>query len=291
VTVGPLVSERVRRLASRDAQGREWLVELPALVEELKGAWGLSLGPAFAHEGYTAVVLPAERADGTPAVLKFSFPHMEGSDEAAGLRFWDGEPTVRLLEADEPRQALLIERCVPGHDLHVLPEAERDAVLAGLIRRLWRRPAAGHSFRPLATMIAYWSEETLGDEERWPDPPLVREGLAAWRELAVPHVDDVMLATDVHAGNVLAAQREPWLVIDPKPFLGDPAYDATQHLFDAQQRLEADPKGFVGRFAGLLDLDDARVRAWTFARFAAERRDDDDEWARANALARRLAPG
>lgn len=286
----PLVSERVRRMASRDAAGRDWLTGLPGVVDELRRTWRLSLGPALEHEGYTAVVLPAERDDGTPAVLKVSFPHMEGRDEAAGLRFWDGDPAVRLLEADEARQALLVERCIPGHDLHVLPEQERDAVLAGLLRRLWRPPATGHTFRPLAAMIAYWSGETLGDEARWPDPPLVREGLAAWHELAAPAADDVLLGTDVHAGNVLAATRQSWLVIDPKPFVGDPAYDATQHLFDAQERLAADASGFLRRFANLLELDEARVRAWAFARFAAERRDDDDEWAKANALARRLAP-
>ncbi len=289
LTAGPLVPARVRRLAGREPRGREWLAALPGLVAELAGRWGLSLGEAFDHGGYTAVVLPAELGDGTPAVLKLSFPHMEGRDEAAGLRFWDGDPTVRLLAADEERQALLLERCLPGHDLNALPEARRDEVLAGILRRLWRPAPPRHGFRHLAEMIAYWSGETERDEARWPDRELVREGLAVWRELSEPSGDDVLLATDAHAGNVLAAQRRPWLLIDPKPFVGDRAYDATQHLFDQRERLEADPRGFVRRWAALLDLDEERVRAWTFARYAAERRDEDEEWRRANELARRLA--
>lgn len=290
MTAGLVVPARVRGLAEREPEGRAWLAGLPALVADLSRRWGLSLGPAFDHGGYTAVVLPAEREDGTPAVLKLSFPHMEGLDEAAGLRFWDGDPTVRLLEADDERHALLLERCLPGHDLRALPEPERDAVLAGLLRRLWRPASPRDGFRHLERMIAYWSEGTEADEARWPDPDLVREGLAAWRELARPGRDDVLLATDAHAGNVLAAQREPWLLIDPKPFVGDRAYDATQHLFDQRERLEADPSGFVRSWAALLDLDEARVRSWTFARYAAERRDDDEDWRRANDLARRLAP-
>lgn len=286
-----LVSERVRSLALQVPSGAAWLAGLPHRVAELEERWSLELGPPFAHDGYTAVVLPARREDGTAAVLKLTFPHMEGRDEAAGLLFWDGDGAVRLLEQADEGRAMLLERCVPGHDLRDLQAGEQMRLLAGLARRLWRRPPDGDSFRPLAEMISYWSEETLRDEARWPDPALVREGLAAWAELSRPRPDDVLLATDLHAGNVLSAEREPWLVIDPKPFLGDPAYDATQHLFDLQERLSADPVPLIGLFADLLEVPRDRARAWLFARFAAERRDDDESWARANDVARRLAPG
>jgi streptomycin 6-kinase len=90
----------------------------------------------------------------------------------------------------------------------------------------------------------------------------------------------VLLATDLHAGNVLRAQREPWLAIDPKPFVGDPAYDATQHLLNCEGRLLADAEGTIARVAGLMQLDPSRVRRWLFARLAAEPRDDwaNDRW-------------
>lgn len=289
VNLDRLVSWRVRRLAEREPGGAAWLAALPDLIQDLAERWTLTLDPPFEHDGYTAVVIPGERQDGSQVVLKLSFPHMEGLDEAAGLKFWNGDPTVRLLATDEANHALLLERCVPGHDLNALAPEARDGVLAGLLRRLWQPVSPQGGFRHLRQMIDYWSEETERDEARWPDVAIVREGLAVWRELSRPAADDVLLATDAHAGNVLAAEREPWLLIDPKPFVGDRAYDATQHLFDAQERLEADPRGFLSRWAGLLGLDEQRVRAWTFARYAAERRDDDEEWRRANALARRLA--
>jgi streptomycin 6-kinase len=85
---------------------------------------------------------------------------------------------------------------------------------------------------------------------------------------------EVLLATDLHAGNVLQSKRMPWLVIDPKPFVGDPAYDATQHLFNCDVRLRSDPHGIVHRMADLLGVDQDRVRLWTFARAAAEPRGD-----------------
>ena len=107
----------------------------------------------------------------------------------------------------------------------------------------------------------------------WSDAGLVQEGLRLFSELSRPSGDDVLLATDLHAGNVLRAEREPWLVIDPKPFLGDRAYDATQHLFNCKDRMLAAPVATIHRVADLLGIDDERIRLWMFARSAAEPRD------------------
>ena len=102
-----------------------------------------------------------------------------------------------------------------------------------------------------------------------------------------PSTDDVLLATDLHASNILAAQRGPWRVIDPKPFVGDRTYDATQHLIhNCTERLRADPLNTIKRVADLADLDPARLRLWLFARAAAEPRASWDDFS----LARLLAP-
>ena len=191
------------------------------------------------------------------------------------------------MEADSNLNALLLERCDSGTSLRDLPEAEQDIVLADLVHRLWRMPAAPHSFRPLSLMIASWIEETLAARAKWRDSGLVRAGLRVFEEMGEASGDEVLLATDLHAGNVLRAQREPWLVIDPKPFVGDRAYDATQHLFNCKARMSAAPRATIQRFADLLDVDDERVRMWMFARSAAEPRDSwtDDSLAMARALA------
>lgn len=137
-------------------------------------------------------------------------------------------------------------------------------------------------------MMGYWTEETLAQIEHWPDKGLVRGGLTLFKELPRTARAAVLLATDLHAGNILRSERKPWLVIDPKPFVGDPAYDATQHLFNCSARLRADPLGTIRRVASLLDLDYERVRLWTFARAAAEPRDD---WSgNSMTLARAIAP-
>jgi streptomycin 6-kinase len=266
-----------------------WLVRLPELVQGLAGRWSLELGTPFdGHEGCCSWVAPVRRADGSAAVLKLGMPHMEGAHELEGLRFWQGDPTVRLLEADDELNAMLIERCTPGTSLAELPGLEQDRVIAGLLRRLWRVPEAPHPFRPLSAMTAAWSLETLADSARWPDAGLVHEGLRLFRELPRSASSEVLLATDLHAGNVLRAERRPWLVIDPKPFVGDPAYDATQHLVNWTERLARNPMGTIRRFADLLGLDPERIRLWTFARAVAEPRENWSnpvDWMLARALA------
>jgi streptomycin 6-kinase len=236
-----------------------------------------------------AWVAPVRRADDGSAVLKIGMPHLEGEHEIEGLRFWNGDPTVRLLHADDDLGAMLLERCEPGTSLRALPEPEQDVVIADLLRRLWRAPVPPHPFRPLSLMMTHWTEETSGHADRWPDPGLVGEGLRLFEDLPTTASASVLLATDLHAGNILRAQREPWLVIDPKPFVGDPAYDATQHLLNCLVRLRSDPHGTIRRFADLIGVDHERVRLWTFARVAAEPRHEwkDDQ---SMVLARHIAP-
>ena len=265
-----------------------WLDQLPGAIQELQRRWSLSLGSSWSSAGTCSWVAPAVRNDGSHAVLKLGMPHMEGAHEIAGLQFWNGDPTARLLEADASLNALLLERCEPGSALRdVVEDAEQDVVLARLLRRLWRPPSAPHPFRPLSAMVAFWTAETRAARANWIDAGLVRDGLGVFEELATASPDDVLLATDLHAGNVLRAQREPWLVIDPKPFVGDRAYDATQHLFNSRRRMSAAPHATIRRFADLLAVDGERVRLWMFARAAAEPRQswDDDAQALARALA------
>lgn len=129
---------------------------------------------------------------------------MEGKHEIQRLRFWNGNPTMHLLEGDEDLNAMLLEQCEPGTPLHHLPEPQQDVVIACLLRRL-------------ATMTAHWASETTTDAARWPDKEPVQEDLHPFEQLPRTSPEEV-LATDLHAGNVLQAQREPWLVIDPKSF-------------------------------------------------------------------------
>src|SRR5262245_4813504 len=249
-----------------------WLRRLPSIVTAIADRWSLSVGPPIENdEASSAWVAPASRG-GARAVLKIAWPHMEGEHEIEGLRFWRGDPTVRLLEADDAAGAMLLEACEPGEHLRSQPALIQDAVIGDLLRRLRGHGAAAQPFRRLSAMLQSWSDETLRDSQQWLDAGVVREGLRLFTELSRPAPTDVLLATDLHAGNVLSAEREPWLVIDPKPFVGDPCYDATQHLLNSRTRLRSSPMDTIRRFADLAELDAERVRLWTFARLRSEER-------------------
>ena len=288
--MGLHIPERLAVNCRKTPERAAWLNALPGTLRNLERRWSLSIGAPFdGPEVSCAWVAPVVLPDGTPVVLKLAMPHMEGRHELHALRFWNGNPTVRLLDADEELGAMLLERCEPGTVLRVLPEPEQDLVVASLLRRLWRVPSAPHPFRPLSELTEYWSNETQAEAARWPDTALITEGLRLFHELPRTAPVEVLLATDLHAGNILRSKREPWLVIDPKPFVGDPAYDATQHLFNCKARIRADPPGTIGRIADLLEVNRERVRLWMFARLAAEPRDN---WTDHNSmeLARAMAP-
>ena len=272
---------------------QEWLRRLPGVFAELTRRWSLRMDVPFDHANVTCSwVAAVQRADGTSAVLKLGMPHMEGADEIHGLRFWNGDPTVNLLEADDKLGGMLLERCLPGYLLRSEPEEKQDKVIAALLKRLWRRSSSldhMHGFRHLSELLNAWRQETLDQAEYWPDAGLVREGLQIFQTLGNAAPADTVLATDLHAGNVLRSQREPWLVIDPKPFIGDPPYDVVQHLHNCEARLHADPKGMVKRLGELTEVDVERLQLWTFARAAADPRSDwsNPLWVD---IARRLAP-
>lgn len=276
----------------RAPERRDWLAALPQLLDDLVARWRLRLEEPFDHDGACSWVCPVTRSDGTLAVLKLAMPHMEGKHEIQGLRYWAGRPMVRLFEADEDSGAMLLERCMPGTSLRSELQHTQDEVVAELLKRVWECSENSSSllgFRPLSQMIDHWSEETMAQKHLWPDAGLVNEGLRVMKELARPATSDVLLATDLHAGNVLRARREPWLVIDPKPFVGDRAYDPVQHLMNCEARLHHDPEGMIERIAALTEADPERLRLWIFARAAADPRED---WANTRwfETARALSP-
>jgi streptomycin 6-kinase len=258
---------------------RVWLGTLPSTIKTLQLRWSLSLGVPYEHEYVSCSwVAPALLADGRPAVLKIGMPHMEAEQEIEGLQFWDGQVTVRLLEFDRTTNAMLLERCEPGTPLLSIAETEQDVIVTTILKRLWKSPSP-QMFRPLSALIAYWNEHTWRNAKSWSDTVLVTEGLQVLESLAAEASDDVLLATDLHSGNVLRAQREPWLMIDPKPFVGDAAYDLTQHLFNCEQRLRANAHELIRRVSDLAEVDDRQVLRWLFGRAAAEPRDHwDGDW-------------
>jgi streptomycin 6-kinase len=290
-TVGGLVIPQMLARAARLEGRDDWLVTLPPIISQAAEKWSLTVGEPYQPGGHTAWVAPARDRLGRPLALKVAWWHPEASHEAAGLHAWNGNGAVQLHAVMDLADTvvLLLERCEPGTPLSDVTETEQDGVVAGLLHRLWTKPPPGHSFRPLAQMCQRWAgqfEQEAAAGHVPIDPGLARAGITLFRELPATTGREVLLCTDLHAGNVLAAQREPWLAIDPKPYVGDPHYDVLQHMLNCGERLAADPVGFAHRMAGLAGLDHHRLLLWLFARCVQE----SPGWPPLANIARRIAP-
>ena len=242
---------------------RGYLSRVAALAEWLAAEWGLRLGDP--HEaGAGGLVFRVERVDGTPAVLKLVAPHRESEHEADALAAWDGDGAVRLLERDDARHALLLERCEPGTYLADAGAEVALDVLVDLLPRLWKPAAA--PFRSLADEAAWWLrslEHTAGGR-------VLDAASAALRALAATQGEQVLVHQDLHGHNVLAAQREPWLVIDPKPLVGEREFALAPIIRSTE--LGASRDDVVHRLDFLtsrLGLDRERARLWALAQTVA----------------------
>ena len=101
---------------------------------------------------------------------------------------------------------------------------------------------------------------------------LLDEALDALRVLGPSQPDVVLCHQDLHGGNILSAQREPWLSIDSKPIVGEPAYDvvpAVRDLDEDGRITAAEMRRRLDRLSALLGVDRERVRLWTIAKHLA----------------------
>jgi streptomycin 6-kinase len=252
------------------------LAALPSWIDAVAQHWELNVAAPY-PDPFVSWVAQATRGDGTDVVLKLGFPDRESRYEPAALRQWNGDGAIRLLEHDRDRHAMLLERCLPGTPLSDVDLDAAIDVMIDLLPRLWT-PAA-EPFTPLADEAAHWAGylETRWETGGRPYPRLLLD--AAMRvldELPSSQGKQVLVNQDLHAGNVLRAQREPWLVIDPKPLVGEREFGITAIVrgrelgHSREQVLHR-----LDRLCDALDLDRERARAWTLAQTIAWGLDDD----------------
>jgi streptomycin 6-kinase len=265
-----LVPEGLRWLEGRP-DGAAWLDGLPALVAAAVERWGLVLGDPY-DGGMVSWVAPATTAAGEAVALKLPWPHHEADGEAAALRVWAGDGAVRLLDEDPATGALLLEQARPGTHLSRRPELGTE-VIVGLIARLSVPVADLTPFHPLADEAAAWADGLVDQWERAGRPferSLVDTAVGLLADLAPTQGPPVLLHQDLHADNVVAAEREPWLALDPKPLVGEAEFAAAPLCRDYD--LGHTPEAARRRLDVAVDrlgLDRERARGWAVAQTLA----------------------
>jgi streptomycin 6-kinase len=262
------IPPRFRAFAGRGEDWAAWLDELPRLTRDLLDEWDLRTDGDAVH-GEATLVVPVRTADGTAAVLKISWPHWEASYEHLALRDWNGAGAVRLFRADPKRYALLLERVHP-RDLSTVDVIEACELVAAAYPRL--HIPAGPQYRRLSAETTHWADGLAALPSDAPVPRrYVEQAVSLARDL-IADCDGKLIHTDLHYYNVLAADREPWLVIDPKPLSGDPHYEVAPLLWNRWEEVvgTGDIRTEVRRrFHAVVDaagLDEDRASDWVIVR-------------------------
>ncbi len=277
---------------------------MPSLLDACASRWSLTVLPPFPNLSFNYVA-PVLLEDGTEAVLKIGMPHhKELLTEIDALRLYDGRYSVRLLESDFEQGLLLLERLSPGTVLTTLAYERNDAaatsIATGVMQGLWRPVPPDHPF----PNVRDWAQGLERLRARFgggvgPFPlRLVEEAETLFAELLASSATPVVLHGDLHHDNILAAQRSPWLAIDPKGIVGEPAYEVGAMLrnFWPDRYPIVDPGKLLERrayqLAEELSIDRRRIRGWAIAQAVLSAwwclEDDSDCWEGAIATAELL---
>jgi streptomycin 6-kinase len=285
-----------------DAEIEEWLGRLPDILEYCQQHWNITIQPPFANLSFHYVV-PALQADRTPVVLKVHAPTGEFEHESTAIKLFAGHGMVRLLDCDADHQVMLLERLQPGRLLKDIQDDEKaTSYAAGVMRRLWRPAPVQHPF----PTVQDWGKgferlRTHYNGGCGPFPPrLLDKAETLFAELSASMAEPVLLHGDLHHENILSAERQPWLAIDPKGLIGEPAYETgdllrnqlpKEHLRSAQTVRMLRRR--IDQLAEELTLDRQRVRDWGIAQAVLAVwwgiEDSDHVWAEALACAEMLA--
>jgi streptomycin 6-kinase len=226
-------AQRIRTTFKED--GAAWLRRLPEVLDLCARRWSLVVEAPFAGLSYNYVTR-VRRADGSRAVLKLGVPNNELTSEMAALEFYAGQGMVQLYAADAKLGAILLEELRPGTMLATLEDDDQATVIAaGLLGQVWRpAPAKQEAFLTVAGWAQGMGElrRRFGGGSGPLDKRLFDRAEGLFAELLASAGEPYLLHGDFHHFNILRAERAPWLVIDPKGVLGEPAYDLGAFLYN-----------------------------------------------------------
>lgn len=248
-----------------------WLDGLPDLISAMRADWDLSItGPSRQLDAF-GMTIPATRAE-EPVLLRMAYPDGWFADETAALTAWNGEGAVRLLETD-PRGAHLRAAPVPGTSLG----AERNPMralrlVAEALRALWIPAPEG--LQPLSAEVRAWTAEMPARYESAHRPferQLLTDAQQLFRSFTTTQISQVLLHGDVRL-DAFVMDGDRAVAVDPKPLVGEPAFDVASLLRDKPGDLVADPaagreqlQARMDQLTDQLDVPRSRVKGWAFA--------------------------
>ena len=227
--------------------------------------WDLAVGAPFPDLARNFVA-PAQRRNGDRAVLKVAPPGDSLAHEISALRAYAGRGAAKLLDSNSTGTAILLEMLEPGTQLaHRAPSPGDDdcvALAANAMQTLWHS-SSSFTRRHRFPTLENWSAAL--DRSNTPIPAQSRaRAMEMFTELDRSAERKVLLHGDLHHFNLLRATRAPWLAIDPKGVIGDPAYEPATFLRNHLEIHRCDPHRPIAIMAERLALDPDRIRQYAY---------------------------
>lgn len=209
-------------------KGKQFIANLPALIDEASSRWGLTNILPVSNLSYNFVAF-ANRGD-DKVVLKIGVPNRELTSEMFTLKLFRGEGACRLIDCDEEKGFLLLERLQPGEMLSTVPhDEEATHIAAEVMQKIWR-PVDHFPPTDKFIQLSDWFDglkrlrATFQGGTGPLNEKLVDRVEQSVRDFFVENLKPVLLHGDFHHFNILSSERG-WLVIDPKGVIGPAGYE------------------------------------------------------------------
>jgi streptomycin 6-kinase len=251
--------------------GARWLNDLPQIIEEIEENWSLKTEKHFPNLSYNYVA-PCICAGGNEAVLKIGLPEAnpEIINEAGFLQISNGKGTVKLLKSDKNHRAILLEKLTPGANLkEIYFEYEATAVEAAIrvMREISRKAPNKSGFRRLED----WFGGLARAENTKFDNRFASKAYGFFERINSASKQKFLLHGDLHHENILSAEREPFLAIDPKGIIGEIGYEIAVFLnnhaawLSAEDNLREKLNDAIRQFSEAFEIEPQDLKDWAFA--------------------------
>ena len=265
--------------------GVAFLKALPDLIAEASARWGLTDAQPVSNLSYNFVAF-ANRGDEKVA-LKIGVRNDELISEMAALHLFNGEGACRLIDSDEERGFLLLERLTPGMMLSTLEDDEQAThIAAEVMQKIWKPLESGSKLPNIRQQavglqnkfirLSDWFDGLKKLRARYNggtgpfDEKLVERVEHSVSDFFIENHKPVLMHGDFHHFNILSSERG-WLVIDAKGVIGPAGYEVGPFLINPwgdmingtqQKRMTARRFDILHEHLG---FERERIREWGLA--------------------------
>jgi streptomycin 6-kinase len=211
-------------------QGHLWLNSLTNIVRRIEADWSVEVGEPFAAGEFNFVAPATSRHHGS-VVVKIAppYPDSEFFSELAYLKHQNGRSCVRVLAEKRGLRAMMLERAVPGKNLVQEFTRRKADSLAPAIECLHRIICDPPDLTEHVIYLDKWFDGLRRYAGTEFPHSYAEKALLLYEDLS-ESADRKYIHGDFHPGNIVTAQREPYLAIDPKGIVGFIGYDIAVFL-------------------------------------------------------------